>query len=200
MFFPITAPDGSEVLPVHESGEEARWAMGAETIQDLLKSDGIVWKRRTRQGRETWEPYTREYAPAIPLKPYPTNWADLPTMRQAKAMLKGIFNSTDLFSTPKPVELIERILRIATKPDSLVLDFFAGSGTTAHAVLKLNAEDGGNRRYILVSSTEATTDDPSKNLCRDVCAERVRRVSNLNALRGGGIRMRMELMDLYHRN
>lgn len=57
-----------------------------------------------------------------------------------------------------------------------VLDFFAGSGTTAHAVTKLNAQDGGNRRFILVSNTEATKDAPDKNLCRDVCAERVRRV------------------------
>jgi len=57
-----------------------------------------------------------------------------------------------------------------------VVDFFAGSGTTAHAVLKLNAEDNGTRRFIMVSSTEATTDEPDKNLCRDVCAKRVRRV------------------------
>ncbi len=62
------------------------------------------------------------------------------------------------------------------KPNDTVLDFFAGSGTTAHAVAKLNAEDGGNRKFILVSSTEATTDAPDKNLCRDVCSERVRRV------------------------
>ncbi|MGH8506889.1 MAG: site-specific DNA-methyltransferase, partial [Rhodoferax sp.] len=57
-----------------------------------------------------------------------------------------------------------------------VLDFFAGSGTTAQAVLELNAEDGGQRRFILCSSTEATTKEPDKNLCRDVCAERIRRV------------------------
>jgi adenine-specific DNA-methyltransferase len=57
-----------------------------------------------------------------------------------------------------------------------VLDFFAGSGTTAHAVLKQNAEDGGNRRFILVSNTEKTKDEPEKNLCLDVCAKRVRRV------------------------
>ncbi|MDG4598219.1 MAG: DNA methyltransferase, partial [Candidatus Contendobacter sp.] len=85
-------------------------------------------------------------------------------------------NSALVFSTPKPIRLIERILRIATKPGDLILDFFAGSGTTAHAVLKLNQEDGGNRRFILVSNTEATADAPDKNLCRDVCAERVRRV------------------------
>jgi len=85
-------------------------------------------------------------------------------------------NSADVFSTPKPVALMERIMRIATQPGDIVLDFFAGSGTTAQAVLNLNKEDGGQRRFILVSSTEATAELPDKNLCRDVCAERVRRV------------------------
>jgi len=93
-----------------------------------------------------------------------------------KELLDILAEHATAFSTPKPTQLIERILRIATKPGDLVLDFFAGSGTTAHAVLKLNAEDGGNRRFILVSSTEATAGEPDKNLCRDVCAERVRRV------------------------
>lgn len=83
---------------------------------------------------------------------------------------------TDLFTTPKPVSLLDRILRLGTGENDLVLDFFAGSGTTAHSVLKLNAEDGGNRRFILVSSTESTEEQPAKNLCRDICAERVRRV------------------------
>jgi adenine-specific DNA-methyltransferase len=87
-----------------------------------------------------------------------------------------MFGTQTAFDTPKPVRLIERILRIATNPGDLVLDFFAGSGTTAQALLKLNAEDGGARRFILVSNTEATAEQPDKNLCRDVCAERVRRV------------------------
>ena len=81
------------------------------------------------------------------------------------------------FDFPKPSTFIKELIEQATQPNDLVLDFFAGSGTTAHAVMKLNAEDGGNRRFILVSSTEATGDEPDKNLCRDVCAERVRRVA-----------------------
>lgn len=89
--------------------------------------------------------------------------------------VKAIFGY-EAFTNPKPVRLIERILRIATGPDDIVLDFFAGSGTTGHAVLKLNAEDGGNRRFILVSNTEASEKEPDKNLCRDVCARRMRRV------------------------
>jgi|LNAP01.1.fsa_nt_gb adenine-specific DNA-methyltransferase len=80
------------------------------------------------------------------------------------------------FTYPKPVSLIKYLLSIIDDKDTMVLDFFAGSGTTGEAVSKLNAEDGGRRKFILVSSTEATEEQPDKNLCRDVCAERVRRV------------------------
>lgn len=80
------------------------------------------------------------------------------------------------FNYAKPLSLIQGLLQQATRPGDTVLDFFAGSGTTGHAVLALNAQDGGARRFILCSSTEATAKEPEKNLCRDVCAERIRRV------------------------
>lgn len=80
------------------------------------------------------------------------------------------------FNYAKPASLIKGLLSQATRPGDIVLDFFAGSGTTGQAVLDLNAEDGGKRRFILCSSTEATDKEPAKNLCRDVCAERIRRV------------------------
>ena len=90
--------------------------------------------------------------------------------------LEDIFENR-AFDFPKPSDLILELVRQgAPNKDDIVLDFFAGSGTTANAVMKLNTEDGGNRRFILVSSTEATDIEPDKNLCRDVCAERVRRV------------------------
>ena len=80
------------------------------------------------------------------------------------------------FPYPKPPSVIKALLAQATQPNDIVLDFFAGSGTTGQAVLELNAEDGGKRRFVLCSSTEATAKEPDKNLCRDVCAERIRRV------------------------
>ena len=97
------------------------------------------------------------------------------TTAEGSRALKELMGSK-AFPYPKPLSLIKNLLRQASQPNDIVLDFFAGSGTTAHAVLKLNAEDGGKRRFILVSSTEATESEPDKNLCRDVCAERVRRV------------------------
>ena len=81
------------------------------------------------------------------------------------------------FSTPKPTRLLDRILQIGCDAKGIVLDIFAGSGTTGHAVLKANAADGGSRRFVMVSNSEATAEEPDKNLCRDVCAERLRRVA-----------------------
>jgi adenine-specific DNA-methyltransferase len=81
------------------------------------------------------------------------------------------------FNYAKPVSLLRELIRQSTSSGDLVLDFFAGSATTAQAVMELNAEDGGDRRFIMASSTEKTNDDPDKNLCRDVTAERVRRLS-----------------------
>ncbi|WP_339584152.1 site-specific DNA-methyltransferase [Aquabacterium sp. G14] len=80
------------------------------------------------------------------------------------------------FPYPKPPSLLKGLLAQATRPDDIVLDFFAGSGTTGQVVMELNVEDSGRRRFILCSSTEANDKEPAKNLCRDVCAERMRRV------------------------
>jgi len=76
-------------------------------------------------------------------------------------------DTSDVFITPKPVKLLQRILQVATDRDSIVLDSFAGSGTTAHAVLKQNAEDGGERRFVLVEM---------EDYADSLTAERVRRV------------------------
>lgn len=75
---------------------------------------------------------------------------DVSTTEEAKKLIKKIFNKEAPFGTPKPVELIQHIIRIATKKDSIILDSFAGSGATAHAVLAQNNEDNGNRKFILV--------------------------------------------------
>jgi site-specific DNA-methyltransferase (adenine-specific)/adenine-specific DNA-methyltransferase len=102
----------------------------------------------------------------------PTTWwrhEEFATAKDASIELKDILDGRAAFGTPKPTRLVQRILGIATDKDSLILDSFAGSGTTGHAVLKQNAEDGGNRRFILV--------EMEPEIACNVTAERVKRVA-----------------------
>ena len=167
LIYDLPTPSGKVIKPPAKG-----WRWSRETMSEKIASGEIVFRAdETRILRKIHlNDQTGRAVESI--------WfgEDVGTTRQASEELKAVFGPSLPFSTPKPVRLIERILRIATGPDDLVLDFFAGSGTTGHAVLKLNAEDGGNRRFILVSNAEATADAPGKNLCRDVCARRVRRV------------------------
>lgn len=89
----------------------------------------------------------------------------------ATDMIKGMFNGEKVFENPKPVELIKDLIRISTKKDSIILDFFAGSGTTGQAVLELNKDDGGSRRFILCTNNE-------KNICEEVTYKRLEKVIN----------------------
>jgi site-specific DNA-methyltransferase (adenine-specific)/adenine-specific DNA-methyltransferase len=99
------------------------------------------------------------------------HWKEAGSTRHSKQELSGILNlgtSSDIFITPKPVSLLSRILTIATDPNDLVMDSFAGSGTTGHAALARNRQDGGNRQFILVEMDEG--------IAQTVTAERLRRV------------------------
>lgn len=99
-------------------------------------------------------------------------------------------NSEDVFDTPKPTRLIERILQIATSPDKddIVMDFFSGSGTTAHAVMSLNAKDGGNRRFIMVQIPEKIDSQDYSTLC-EIGKERIRRAGAQIAAGDTGFRV-----------
>ncbi len=102
----------------------------------------------------------------------PTNYwpfAETGHTDEAKKELKAIFAGGIPFDTPKPTRLVDRIIYIASYDDSIILDFFAGSGTTGHAVLKHNFENGGNRRFILCTNNE-------NNICEEVTYERIKRV------------------------
>ena len=100
----------------------------------------------------------------------PNSWLDAEncgTATEGTKLLQKIFGDKNIFDTPKPTRLIEKILRLATDKNSIVLDSFAGSGTTAHAVINLNNSDGGNRKFILIELMD---------YAESITAERVRRV------------------------
>ncbi len=157
----------------HRPPEGRCWST-IESEFSRMREEGRIWFGKEGKSQPGIIRYFTEVGGMVPWTWWPHE--EVGHTDEARKEIQSIFGTQTAFDTPKPIRLIERILRIATKPDDLVLDFFAGSGTTAHAVMKLNAEDGGNRRFILVSSTEATDNEPDKNLCRDVCAERVKRV------------------------
>ena len=91
------------------------------------------------------------------------------TTSSAKDEIAALFGDRTAFPTPKPMKLIKEFVRAASEKDSIVLDFFAGSGTTGHAVMDLNKEDGGSRKFILITNNE-------NNICRDVTYERIKRI------------------------
>ena len=115
--------------------------------------------------------------------------------QEGRQELKKLFDDKGYFDGPKPVRLLSRVLQIAnTHKDSLVLDFFSGSATTAHAVMQLNAEDGGNRKFIMVQLPELTDENSEaykagyKNIC-EIGKERIRRAGKkilTNVLSGEG--------------
>ena len=117
-------------------------------------------------------------------------WEDSGLNADATAEQKELFLAAKLFVNPKPVKLIKNILEIATDKDAIILDFFSGSATTAHAVMQLNAEDGGARKFIMVQLPEATDEGGTaykagyENIC-EIGKERIRRAGAKIAAEAG---------------
>lgn len=173
MYYSVAAPDGTQVYPIGPSGYESRWRCGFDTYRSYESRNLIEWKQ-TGEGKERrWQPYLKFYLEGR--KKQPSNlWVDLEGNKKASIDVKNLFGDK-VFDFPKPVELIKKCVSIGTNSDDIVLDFFAGSGTTAHAVLDLNREDGANRKYILVQLPEPTNRDDFPTIA-EICKERVRRV------------------------
>ena len=143
----------------------------SKTNFDRLDAEGRIWWGDTGNNMPRLKRYLTDVKDGVVPQ---TLWfhKDVGHTQEAKKELLELVDfdtSGDVFITPKPSRLIQRVLQIATDKEAIILDSFAGSGTTGHAVLKQNAEDGGNRRFILVEMDEG--------IARDVTAERVRRVA-----------------------
>ncbi|RZA30717.1 MAG: site-specific DNA-methyltransferase [Proteobacteria bacterium] len=181
--YPITCPSG-RVIDGPPAG--SYWRVSRRKF-DELDADQRIWWGKDRNNTPRLKRFLSEVKKGVVPQTLWTYGAVGHT-QDAKKQLNEILpmeRNDDVFSTPKPLQLMDRILRLATKPGDLVLDFFAGSGTFAQAMLQLNKEDGGDRRFILVSSAETTEIEPDKNLCRDVCATRVRRaVEGYSSVKG----------------
>ena len=167
MFYAIKDPDGNDFYPQAPDGKEGNW----RSRPAALDSEHIHWERNKRkEGR--WRPFEVTYYDELKSKERIIKersiFYDLATTTDAANEQKQIFGSK-VMDNSKPVDLIYRILDISTGPDDIILDSFSGSGTTAHATLALNKEDGGKRKFILVEC---------EDYADTITAERVRRVIN----------------------
>lgn len=166
LFYQLTTPDGTSFLPIRPDGSEGRWRGQMSYFESLLANGEIEWVKQAGG----WQVYVKQFSDDDATQPPSTWWRaeHFGHNHEAAEEIRDVL-AAQAFSTPKPTRLIQRILQIASDKDSLILDSFAGSGTTGHAVLKQNAEDGGKRRFILV--------EMDGNIAQNVTAERVKRVA-----------------------
>lgn len=174
---PVDGPGGAKKgNPFYEFlGIKGYWRFSKETMQKKY-NEGLVVKR----ANSLYQKYYKSVA-ATTRRTATTWWDDSGLMSTATSKLKKLMGNAT-FDTPKPLELIDRMLKMITFQDknSIILDFFSGSATTAHAVMQLNAEDGGNRKFIMVQLPEKTDEKSEafkagyKNIC-EIGKERIRR-------------------------
>ena len=182
MFFAIKAPDGSEVFPIGPTGYESRWICNPDGYRYFEQEGRIFWKKIENGDTVKWQVYQKFYL-EDKKKAVSNLWNDIDGNKKATRDVRDIFNDDSIkFDFPKPIALIERILRLDSSSNMIVLDSFAGSGTTAHAVLNMNKADGGHRKFILVEMMDYAD---------SITAERVKRVirgygEGKNAVEGTG--------------
>jgi adenine-specific DNA-methyltransferase len=171
LIYGIECPDGSKV--------KTQWICARSTFDELLNEGRIVFKKLNNGKYNVYKKFYENDKGGV-VKPE-SLFYDIAYNQDGKEAIKKIFNIKEgrdvPFNNPKPTELIKYILNFSTSKDSIILDFFAGSGTTGQAVMELNEEDGGTRKCILVANNE-------NNIGEKIMYERVYRVVNGKGTKG----------------
>ncbi len=167
MYFSIIDPDGNDFFPVAPDGKDGRWRVGADRLNRLVANNQIHWNKDKKTNK--WIPYEKVYYDKSKGKLLKSRSIlyDLAETGTATKLLTNIFQQKDIFNNPKPVELL-RFLILHIQP-KIVLDFFAGSGTTAQAVLEDNLEDNDKIKFILCTNNES-------QICDNVTYPRIKTV------------------------
>lgn len=177
--YPITTPSGNIITPTNGRS----WITSKENMQKWI-DDGRIWFGENGDNTPRYKRYLSEMTNGI----VPTTiwkFSDVGHSQEGRQELKRLFDDKGYFDGPKPVRLLSRILKIANlDKNSIILDFFSGSATTAHAVMRLNVSDGGRCKFIMVQIPEATDEKSDaykagyKNIC-EIGKERIRRVGKI---------------------
>ncbi|WP_320973690.1 site-specific DNA-methyltransferase [Dysgonomonas capnocytophagoides] len=172
--YEITTPSGRKVLPP----EGRCWLLTQKRYDEFVK-DNRIWYGSEGNGVPRIKRFLSEVKAGItPMTLW--KYVEVGHSQDATQKLKQLFDGNDFFEYPKPVGLIQRCLELYSNEDSIILDFFSGSATTAHAVMQLNAEDGGNRKYICVQIPEPTPEESEARKAGyatipEIAKERIRR-------------------------
>ncbi|MDD5610584.1 MAG: site-specific DNA-methyltransferase [Candidatus Omnitrophica bacterium] len=176
LYYALTDPDGIEIYPIGPGGYESRWRTNRKTFSKWESENLIEWKK---DSSGTYKPYVKYYLEGR-TKQVSNLWTDIEGNKKASITIKSLFNGK-VFDFPKPVELLIKCCIISNVThNDIILDFFSGSATTAHAVMQLNAEDGVNRKFIMVQLPEKTDEDSEAykagyKTITDIGKERIRR-------------------------
>lgn len=170
------------VYPIQPTtGEDGTWRWSKEKILSNLSE--LIPQKITRNGQPEWDIYQKDYLNRDEERRTKAKsiWSDAEMNYQnGTTILKEILGNSKIFEYSKPVDLIVKSMEMINTTDSIILDFFSGSATTAHAVMKLNAEDGGKRKFIMVQLPEVTDEKSEarkagyENIC-EIGKERIRR-------------------------
>lgn len=175
--YTITTPSGRRVEP--PAGRS--WRLSSKAFEERLRQDRI-WFGPDGNSVPSMKRFLSELRKSGVTPMTLWKYTEVGHSQDATKDLAKIFDGKKYFDYPKPVELIKRCISIYSDPDSIVLDFFSGSGTTAHAVMQLNAEDGGHRKFICVQFDEDTPEDSEARKAGyktipDIAKERIRRAA-----------------------
>lgn len=164
--------EDTPIYPMLDAKSEGCWRWGKGTMEKAFQ-EGLV---EVRKNNNEYVPYERLYeTPGVEETKLYSSWIDDVDNSSGAKLLKTILPD-GTFSYPKAVDLVKKVIMMATnKQDAIVLDFFAGSGTTGHAVLALNEKDGGTRKFILCQLNEKTENTPN-GIAYDVTAKRLKRI------------------------
>ena len=165
MYFPIKDELGNDYFPIAPDGKPGRWRIGLQRMENVLNNNLIEW----RKGKPYEKVYFDINAQKVKVKKSRSILYDVAENADGSYLLTSLFGKKDIFTNPKPVELITNVISHHGNKRAIILDFFAGSGSTLHATMQLNAEDGGHRQCILVTNNE-------NGICENVTYERNRRV------------------------
>ncbi|MEO1785180.1 site-specific DNA-methyltransferase [Thermodesulfobium sp. 4217-1] len=180
LHYAIQDDDGKIFFPKLPNGEDGCWRWSKETMQLAIKESRIEFAFNSKGIKEAYEKiYQSEERNNN--KKFQSLLYELGSSAEGTKEAKNLFNDNKIFSNPKPTKLLKRLCKIAGLNSSdIILDFFSGSATTAHAVMQINSEDGGNRKFIMVQIPEPTDEDSEaykagyKNIY-EIGKERIRR-------------------------